>query len=464
MSSTRRSKDILQSTTSGTESLKTVPAEGLNEGLAKQSKHARWSRTDGLALVVLIFLLTQLYLCSRLKSATYDEQYHIANGLAYLRTGDPRLVPEHPPLINLISALPLLVDSHIVLPLGDASWRDVNSLKFSDLLLWRLNPGGPSMVARARVPIILLALLLAVIVYVWSRQLYGSKAALLALTLLAFDPNILAHGCLATNDVGLTCIATLALYAFWRLLRQPSWSRALITGLTLGLAQVSKFSAIYLFPAMALIFLADQYAAQRSAAQRKPLKMARVLAYLGVILLTTFLTIWAVYGFQMGTLRGYTVPARAYLRGLQAFTHMIEGGKSSFLLGSYSQTGWWYYFPVAFAVKTPLATILLLCFSLFYSYRHRTWRRGLSLLIPIAIYLTFCLISPYNIANRHLLPVLPLLFIFAGQAACADWGRKSTWAMGVALGWLVVSSLTTFPHYLAYFNELVGGPSRGYKV
>jgi hypothetical protein len=264
--------------------------------------------------------------------------------------------------------------------------------------------------------------------------------------------------------VGLTCIATLALYAFWRLLRQPSWSRALITGLTLGLAQVSKFSAIYLFPAMALIFLADQYAAQRSAAQRKPLKMARVLAYLGVILLTTFLTIWAVYGFQMGTLRGYTVPARAYLRGLQAFTHMIEGGKSSFLLGSYSQTGWWYYFPVAFAVKTPLATILLLCFSLFYSYRHRTWRRGLSLLIPIAIYLTFCLISPFNIGYRHLLPVLPLLFIFAGQAACADWGRKSTWAMGVALGWLVVSSLTTFPHYLAYFNELVGGPSRGYKV
>ncbi|HKP87601.1 MAG TPA: hypothetical protein VJZ26_15985, partial [Blastocatellia bacterium] len=132
---------------------------------AKQSKNTRWSWADVAAIAVLIFMVTQLLLCSRMKSATFDEQYHIANGLAFLRTGDARLVPEHPPLINLISALPLLVDSDIVLPLGDASWGDINSLKFSDLLLWKHNPDGPSIVARARVPIIILTLFLGVLVY-----------------------------------------------------------------------------------------------------------------------------------------------------------------------------------------------------------------------------------------------------------------------------------------------------------
>jgi hypothetical protein len=166
----------------------------------------------------------------------------------------------------------------------------------------------------------------------------------------------------------------------------------------------------------------------------------------------------------MGTLKGYTVPARGYLRGLQECTRMIGGGKTSFLLGSYSDTGWWYYFPVAFVVKTPLPTLLLIGFAFFYSWRYRTWRRGLFLLIPVVIYFGCCLASPFNIGYRHLLPVLPLLFIFAGQVAGADWRPKQTWAVGVVLVWLVVGSLAIFPHYLAYFNELVGGPSRGYKV
>src|ERR1051325_3718634 len=351
-----RAAHISQAKVPEIESLKTGPGVRVDEEVAKPGKSAPWGRADALAIAVLIFLIAQLFFCSRMKSATYDEQYHIANGLAYLRTGDPRLVPEHPPLINLISALPLLFDSHLVLPLGDSSWNNVNSLKFSDLLLWKRNSDGPSIVARARVPIILLTLFLAEIVYVWGRQMYGPKAALLGLAMLAFDPNILAHGCLATNDVGLTCFATLALFAFWRLLRQPGWNRALVAGLALGLAQVSKFSALFLLPTLIVTFLADRYSAKTGLEGTKPLRMNRALGYFVVVFLAAFFTIWAVYGFQMGTLKGYTIPARAYLRGLQVFTQMIEQGKGSFLLGSYSDTGWWYYFPVAFAVKTPLPT------------------------------------------------------------------------------------------------------------
>lgn len=427
----------------------------------QQGESTRGGRAHAAAIAMLIFLAAQLFLCSRMKSATYDEQYHIANGLAFLRTRDSRLIPEHPPLINSISALPLLADGNLVLPLGDPCWSDVNSLKFSDLLLWRLNPDGPSIVARARVPIIILTLFLGAIVYAWGREMYGPAAGLFALALLAFDPNILAHGCLATNDLGLTCFATLALYTFWRLLRRPGLDRALIAGLALGLAQVSKFSALFLLPALAVTFLADRFSPTTNAPATR-----RSVVYLAVVILTAALTIWAAYGFQVGTLRGYRVPARAYLSGLQEFTHLLEGGKRSFLLGSYSDTGWWYYFPVAFAVKTPLPTILLIAFALFYAWRRGAWRRALPLLIPAVIYFGVCLASPFNIGYRHLLPALPLLFIFAGQTATFDLGRrrKQAWAIGAGLVWLIGGSLATFPHYLAYFNELVGGPAGGYRV
>lgn len=428
---------------------------------AGQGKDTRRGLVDVAALAVLIFLVAQLFMCSRLKSATYDEQYHIANGLAFLRTGDSRLIPEHPPLINIISALPLLAEGNLVLPLGDPCWSDVNSLKFSDLLLWKLNTDGPSIVARARVPVIILTLFLAVIVYAWGREMYGPAAGLFALALLAFDPNILAHGGLATNDMGLTCFATLALYAFWRLLRRPGLDTAFIAGLALGLAQVSKFSALFLLPALAVTFLADRISHRASDPGTR-----RAVVCFVVVTVTAAFTIWAVYGFQVGTLKGHTVPARAYLSGLQEFTHLIENGKRSFLMGSYSDTGWWYYFPVAFVVKTPLPTILLIAFALFYTSRRRTWRRALPLIIPVVIYFGVCLASPFNIGYRHLLPVLPLLFIFVGQVASLDLGlrRKQAWAMGAALVWLVGGSLTTFPHYLAYFNELVGGPAGGYRV
>jgi hypothetical protein len=450
-----------QSTAPGIESLKAAPGVRFDGELTKQGGNARWVWADVAAIAVLIFLMTQLFLCSRMKSATYDEQYHIANGLAFLRTGEPRLIPEHPPLINIISALPLLADGDLLLPLGDSCWEDVNSLKFSDLVLWKLNRDGPSIVTRARVPIIILTLFLAVIVYAWSREMYGPWAALLALTLLAFDPNILAHGCLATNDIGLTCFATMALYAFWRLLRQPSWDRAIIAGLTLGLAQVSKFSAIFLLPVMVVTFITYYLPIKPDVRRTR-----RVLIYFVVIMLSAYFTIWAVYGFQMGTLKGYMVPARAYLNGLQEFTHLIESGKKSFLLGSYSETGWWYYFPVAFTVKTPLPSIMLIICALIYAYRCRALRKGLPLLIPVVIYFGACLTSPFNIGYRHLIPILPLLFIFTGQIANIDlrlrWKQAS--AIGAAIVWLIVSSVTTFPHYLAYFNELVGGPGGGYRV
>src|SRR4029077_14274304 len=130
----------------------------------------------------------------------------------------------------------------------------------------------------------------------------------------------------------------------------------------------------------------------------------------------------------------------------------------------YSTKGWWYYFPAAFALKTPLPTILLLLASLVYAARKARWRSALIFLVPAVVYFLICVYSGFNIGYRHLLPVLPLLFLFIGQLATVDWRPRQRWVWLSApiFLWLVVGSMRIFPHYLAYFNELAGGPAAGY--
>lgn len=423
----------------------------------------RWCWADSISIVFLLIVAAQLLMSSARISATYDEQYHIAIGLYYLHRGDPNLIPAHPPLIAGIATLPLLADHNLVVPSRDPRTSSLSNLEYSDQLVWRLNQNGPSIVARARLPIIGLTLLLAITVYAWARELFGPGSALLALTLLSFDPNILAHGNLVTNDIGVTCFATLALYTFWRWMIRPTPARAVIAGLMLGLAQVSKFSAVYLIPVVLIILLSDRISKSTTASR---LTAKTTLVYLIVIAVTAYCAIWVVYGFNVGTLKGFPFPAREYLDGLEAATTLIGGGKDSFLLGAYSSKGWWYYFPVAFALKTPLPTLILIAAAFVFVYRRRTWRPTLPLLIPVAIYFALCLASPFQIGYRHLLPLLPCLFIFTSQLALIDWKRFRSGAAAAAamVVWLAVGSVAIFPHHLAFFNEIAGGPRNGYKL
>jgi hypothetical protein len=423
-----------------------------------------WCWADTISILILIILAAQLILSSRRISATYDEQYHIANGIYFLRTGDPGLIPAHPPLIEVLATLPLLANPDLVVPLRDSASSAVSNLEYSDQLLWRLNPNGRSIVARTRLPIIGLTLLLAVTVYAWTRELFGPIPGLLALTLLSFDPNILAHGNLTTNDIGVTCFATLALYTFWRWMSRPTAARAVIAGLTLGLAQVSKFSAVYLIPALIIILVTDRMGKSTTAASRLHLKPT--LRYLIIIAVAAYCAIWLAYGFNVGTLKGYPFPAREYLTGLQAAKSLVAGGKDSFLWGAWSPTGWWYYFPVAFAVKTPIPTLILIGASCVFVYRRGTWRSTLPLVIPVVIYFALSLASPFNIGYRHLLPILPCLFIFTSQLALVDWktSRPGSTIVAAMVIWLIIASLLIFPRYLTFFNEIAGGPDNGYKI
>jgi len=214
-----------------------------------------------MASLLLLITFALLVFSVAMKSPTMDEQNHVARGLAYLRTGDLRLSQEHPPGVNAWEAWPLLLDPQIRLPLDSPSWANAEWYGFADQLLWRVNDRPQEMVFASRVPVMWLTLLLAALVCRWARELGGGGAGLIALALFSFDPNILAHGRLATTDLGVTCLAFAAMFVLWRAMRSAGrltspvsdWGQWALSGIVLGMAQAAKFSALALGPVIAVI-------------------------------------------------------------------------------------------------------------------------------------------------------------------------------------------------------------------
>ena len=414
-----------------------------------------WARFVAVLLLGLLF--AQTIASARLKSPTIDEPDHLVQGYAYLKTGDLRLRTQPPPLVNAINALPLLTLPGVKLPTDDLSWIQADRPRFVDMFLWQVNDNAGQLIFLGRISTILLTVLLGAFVFRWARDLFGSHAALLALFLFAFDPNILAHARLITTDLGMTTFSFLAVYALWRSLHKEAWHDVILSGVALGLALTAKFSALFLVPLFCILVL--WWAITRRT-------LFPLLVLLAIFVLASF-TLWAVYGFEVGPLDvgGLPLPAPYYLRGVWDVLRLVEGGNPAFLMGHYSTTGWWYYFPIAFLVKTPIPTMLFLLAALLSTALRRTWQRDIFLLLPMAALFGVTLFSHLNIGYRHLLPALPFAFVYTAQVAASEFGTRSlTRAVGgLLLVWYLIGTLLIYPDYLAYFNELAGGPANGYR-
>ena len=430
------------------------------------------SRRRLAAALLVLCLFAQAMVHARSASITFDEGPHLAVGYATLRTGDLRLQPVHihPPLANVLSAAPLLLQSDLPDPCAVGGWEIASLSAVTDAVVWQY-PHPRRLAIAARFPIILMTLLLGAIVYRWASDLFGSRAGLVALALYAFDPNIIAHGSLVTTDMAVALWGTATLFLTARCLRSPRWATWAGAGVALGLALASKVSALSLVPVVGMLWLLGP----RSLPWRR-----RLLVTAGGLTLAA-LVLWAVYGFELRPLPGFPlpVPAATHLDIYRSLREHYQLGHPSFLMGQNADHGWWYYFPVAFLLKTPLATAMASALSTIrhppsairYSpFAIRRW--GPLLLFP-ALYSLLSLLSSVNIGYRHLLPLLPFLFIFTSRiAACklrvTNHESRITnhvlrFTLYALLAWLLIGTLLTPPHYLAYFNLLAGGPAGGYR-
>ncbi len=407
------------------------------------------------------------------KSATMDEQNHIARGAAYLGTGDPRLSVEHPPLVNLLSALPVHVLLSPNLPL-DEWWEVAEWYHFAESFLWRVNDDPQRIVALARLPIVGLGAVLISLVFRWASERFGATGGLLAASFLAFDPSVLAHMRLSTTDLGGALFMFLAAYTTWRLVQRPSRRRLLFAGIAVGLALGAKLSSLLFLPLLAGAVGLD---ALIQPGQRWRRLVQRWMLF-AVSALAGLLILWALYGFQIGPVAelGVGMPASPFVRGVLSILDFSAEGRPAYLLGEYRRGGWWTYFPVAFAVKTPLVTLAAVLLATGCLLR-RPAQQDVLLLTPPALYFLASMMSSLNIGYRHLLPVLPFLAVHVGRLAPSvarrsrrfaehgGWRDHALALLPLALTLvLAVNAVAIYPHFLPYFNWIGGGPDNGWRV
>ncbi len=410
--------------------------------------------------VVLLLLLFGVSLSSiRVTSGTYDEFEYISRGYTYLKTGNTALKLRHPVLLDSLAAVPLLLLPDVQLPLDSPALAAGDFHVYARNFMWEANAIIASKIYfLARLPVMALSLLLATAVFAWTRQKFGTTAGLVAMTLVVFDPNWLAHGRLVTPDVGQSTLIFLSVYAWWRYLQKSAWPRLLLAGVVLGLAQTAGFPALILYPILFLVTMAHLYKRQ----QLRTMAWPWLLRLVGLGLLS-LLTIWAVYGFAWGPLPWLNLsgPAPYHWAEFKDLLARLDRQDLAYLNGEVYRGGKVAFFVVALLFKTPLPLLVLVIVGLIALLHRRGWLAEVSLWLVPAVYYATSLTSSLNIGYRHILPMLPFLYVWGGTAVLL---AKHRWqkAAGLALlTWLVVASWGIYPYYLTYFNELAGGPRHG---
>lgn len=453
-----------------------------------------------LGFVMPVMMITSLWR----KSVTFDEPYCVAMGYNYLKTGETRYVSRfNPPLAPVLTALPLLSLGVDRAQQPGGTGPELHTTAAAFFAGWQ----DPEVVLRlARLPVLLVTMLLGLGVYAWSRELFGPLRALISVVLYAFAPNVLAHGRLATSDLIVTAAFFFAAYSFWRFLCREKRRSVLFAGIFLGLAMLSKLSAILLLPWMLLAALIEVLLPQKARASTgivlsRSRRAGRLVLALLAVSALALVTIAAGYLPDLPTwispgptdspgstanafrpdpaasrvdstpavarpniLRHLPVPP-AYADCVLELQNKMRDGHVSFLCGDYRTHGWWSYFPKAFAVKTTIPFLVLLAGAVGMSFR--PGRDFAYLLLAPGLFFAASMTSPLNIGFRHVLPAMPFLFVACGgilPRATHTLGRHVLLGATILLvGWHVAESLFIYPDYLAYFNEFVGGPRNGYK-
>jgi hypothetical protein len=443
------------------------------------------------------------------KSATWDEPQHLTAGYTALKFHDYRTDPEHPPFLRMWAALPLVTMPHVALDTGaidkttPVAWVGIGQFYFCHEFLYQRNDADRLLYA-ARFMIVLLGILLGVLLFRWTHELFGFWPAAITLGLYTTESNILAHSSLVTTDFGVACFVFGTMYCLWRATRELNWANLLGLTTFFGLAHVSKFSAILLGPAV-LVLLVLRVCRQEAwpckiGAPRELVSLtSRAFAgtlTLALLALVTWAMIWTVYGFrylpsasnawqfrfQDEPVATQRVPVlanavkwadehrllpNAYTQGF-LLSQVKAQQRGTFLAGKFSREGWWYYFPVAFVIKTPVALILLFfAGAVLCAIRWKTFGQNeMFVVLPLVVYLVVAMTAKLNIGLRHILPIYPFVLLLASKAAAECLGSKRR-ALAYALGVLCLSQVLEFvrayPHCLAFFNQFVGGPRNGHK-
>jgi len=440
-------------------------------------------------LSLLAILVIQLALTIRTESITWDEDDHLYAGYMSWKTGDFGLNPEHPPMVKMLAALPIL---NLPLRRPVLQNREFKLEAFLGGKEFLFQNDADTMLFRARMAAASLTVLLALLVFLAGQEMFGTAAGFVALMLLVFDPNQLAHGAFVTTDTGLACFLLATVYAFYRYVKRPTHWRLVLVGFTAGLALAAKHTGILVFPILLVLafceYLLSRKAEPSSTEPRRLSTAQHVFSLLGIAAVS-LVVLWGSYGFRyaarpaglqlnppsadyigglsrpreaklLAAVSRYHLLPESYIYGLADVRYM-DDFYSSFLLGKVYPHGVWFYFPFAIAIKSTLAFLALMAIAIWAiaSRKLTRWREVLFLSVPPAIYLAVAMSSHMNIGVRHVLPIYAFLGVLIGGTAVTLVQRQRLWiyVFAALILFQIVTSLRAFPTYISYVNEAWGG-------
>ena len=379
------------------------------------------------AILLFALFALQLWLNATRNSVTIDEPGHILAGYRHLACGDFSINPHHPPLMKEVAALPLLF-MNVRDPLGPCTSTAGADIGVTFELGHRflLSNGVDRVLIPARLATMVFSLLLAVLVFFATRTMFGDVPALIALAVVAFEPTLIAHGSLVTNDMALAAMLFATVFALYLYRERPTPMRLVMIGIAAGLTLASKHSGIVVLPIVGLFMI------------RRIRDAAIALAIAAAVL-------FATYGFRF----------EPYFEG---FRLVLQGSdRVMYLFDRAYPAGRWFYFPVVFAIKASVMLLVLVPFAL-------KSRRAL-LLVPPLLFLALSMRAGLNIGVRHILAIWPFLIVAgaAGIWSLAQNRRSAQIILGALLAFHALSAAATAPSYLAFANELWGGTNASHR-
>jgi len=386
------------------------------------------------------------------ESPTFDEPTHLISGYLYWRTGHYVANPADPPLLPLWSAIPLLA-LHLPNPLPIPRQVIQSGLSLAAYYLYHNILHPDILLNSARGMIVLLGLSLGYLIWRWSSEILGKRAGRVSLLAFIFCPPLLAFSHLVTPDFALALGGFASLYAFWHQRRTQSVTSSLIFGFLFGVTLMIKFSGLLMLPIFMAIAAVEWNTGEAKSQGESP-EIQMSMGFVGVLL---------------PIILSYRKPGLLELfHELQFLNALLAHPTPHYFLGHVHPSSWIWFPSACLLLKTPLPFLFLASVGLAWAFRGRSpGARTLFVwgALPATLYWVMLSFVHHFIGIRRILLVYPLLCMLIG-GAYTTLEKKSARTRYLCFGlglWYAASSIALFPRYLSYFNELAGGPSRGYR-
>lgn len=448
---------------------------------------------NSLEKLVLLFALALIFIFGFFsildKSMTWDERCYIGAGKYILNTGNFQynIFAYHPPLsfyINSIFIMPFKFGEKIFS--NDNCWIIGNDMVYHSGYSPRL------MLILARLPFILMSMILALYIFYWAKQLYGIKSGLLAIGLYTFSTSIISQSNLAMTDFTVTFFIFTTMYYYWKFSLSNKNIHLFLASIFFGFAMLSKLTGLILIPVLMIMIFYDALKDKRGKK-----RFLSVTKKLSIIFIIGFFIMFAGYGFQFKPLkdvmpnhyvyRAYEefnkqiqnnalrksvvyafekvpIPFPSYFFGFGSVSFHSKEGQGSFLNGRIFLKTPWYYPIAVFFYKTQISLFALIILSIFYFNKTKSKYPSYEYIqiLPILVIFILFMLSNMTAGLRHIIPVYPFIFLFCGKIARLKNGWINT-VLVILFVYYTISSLLIFPNYMVYFNEFAGGAGNGYK-